>query len=165
VTATFRIQQLASAHDRSSFACDVPALDRYLRELAMQDIRRRVSSCFVAVGREDECVCGYYTLAATGLPLAELPIEVGKRLPRYPLVPAVLVGRLAVDRRYRGLKLGAALLADAVMRSARAEPAVHSMVVDAKDNDAAAFYRHHGFRPLASNPMSLFLPLASARGL
>jgi ribosomal protein S18 acetylase RimI-like enzyme len=165
VTDQFVIEPLTSRHDRTSFTCNVPALDRYLREFAMQDVRRRVANCYVAVGTDDQLTRGFFTLAATGLHLKDIPADVAKGLPRYPVVPAVLIGRLAVDRRYCGRGLGAALLGDAFMRAARSEPAVHTMLVDAKDEQAAAFYRHYGFRPLASNPMSLFLPLASAHGL
>jgi ribosomal protein S18 acetylase RimI-like enzyme len=165
VTERFVIEPLTAQHDRTLFTCAVPALDRYLRELAMQDVRRRVANCYVAVGTDDQLIWGFFTLAATGLPLKDLPADAAKGLPRYPVLPAVLIGRLAVDQRYRGRGLGAALLGDAFMRAARSEPAVHTMLVDAKDDQAVAFYRRHGFRPLASNPMSLFLPLASARGL
>lgn len=165
MTDQFVIEPLTTRHDRTLFACKVPALDRYLREIAMQDVRRRIANCFVATGVDDGLIRGFFTLAATGLSLKDLPPDAAKGLPRYPVVPAVLIGRLAVDQRYRGRGLGAALLGDAFMRAARSEPAVHTMLVDAKDEQAAAFYRRHGFRPLASNSMSLFLPLASARGL
>jgi ribosomal protein S18 acetylase RimI-like enzyme len=74
----------------------------------------------------------------------------------------VRIGRLAVDRKFRGHGLGAALLADAVRRTLQAPPAVFTLLVDAKNEEASAFYRHHGFLPLASKPRSLFLPLATA---
>lgn len=165
MTDRFVVEPLTARHDRTSFACNVPALDRYLREFAMQDVRRRVANCFVAVGIDDPLIRGFFTLAVTGLPLKDLPADATKGLPRYPVVPAVLIGRLAIDHRYRGRGLGGALLGDAFIRASRSEPAVHTMLVDAKDKQAAAFYRRYGFRPLASNPMSLFLPLASVRGL
>jgi ribosomal protein S18 acetylase RimI-like enzyme len=165
VTEEFIIERLTSAHDRPSFSSEIPALDRYLRELAMQDMRRRVANCYVAIGAESGLLAGFYTLTATALRLSDLPDDATKRLPRYPTVPAALIGRLAVDRRFRGVGLGAALLSDAFMRAARSEPAVHTMLVDAKDEQAVAFYRHHGFRPLVSHPMSLFLPLAVARNV
>jgi GNAT superfamily N-acetyltransferase len=97
-----------------------------------------------------------------GIPNTALPSHVTKRLPRYQLIPAVQVGRLAVDLRYRGRKLGSVLLADAAVRSARADPAAFTLLVDAKDEGAAAFYRKHGFTPLASRPLTLFLPIATA---
>ena len=149
-------------HDRAAFDCGVPALDRYIREQAGQDIRRRVSNCFVAVDQATLAIAGYYTLAASSIPVLDLPAAETKKLPRYPVLPAVLIGRLAVDSRYRGQHLGSALVADALHRAVHADAAVFTMLVDAKDESAAAFYRHFGFIPLESRPMSLFLPIATA---
>lgn len=153
----FVIEALA-AHDRNGFASGSASLDRYLRELAAQDVRRRLSNCFVALD-EAGTIAGYFTLAAASIPLNELPEAEKKRLPRYPLLPACQIGRLAVDKRFQRLGLGGALILDAAMRAA---PAVMAIVVDAKDEKAAAFYHHLGFRPFASRPMSLYLPLATA---
>lgn len=136
-------------------------LDRYIRELATQDIRRRISNCFVAVDTAGK-LAGYYTLAATSLPLPGLAPDHARRLPRYTAFPACLVGRLAVDQAFRGQGLGGALLVDAVARALRAEPAIFAMIVDAKDEAAVRFYLHHGFQRFASRPMSLYLPLAEA---
>ncbi|MFL5042789.1 MAG: GNAT family N-acetyltransferase, partial [Xanthobacteraceae bacterium] len=103
-----------------------------------------------------------YTLAASSVPVTEPPLTETKRLPRYPVLPATLIGRVAVDSRYRGRQLGIALVADAIRRSARAEPAVFTLLVDAKDDAAAAFYPKLGFVPLASRSLTLFLPIATA---
>jgi ribosomal protein S18 acetylase RimI-like enzyme len=161
VTQGFRIEALSPAHDRKPFSCGVEAPDRYLREFATQDIKRRVSNCFVA---RDEigAVAGYYTFAATSIPLTELPAETTKRLPRYGLVPAGLIGRLAVDRKFKGLRLGSALIIDAAARAARSDPAIFALVVDAKNDDAVAFYKHEGFRPFRNKPHSLYLPIVTA---
>jgi GNAT superfamily N-acetyltransferase len=105
-------------------------------------------------------VAGYYTLAAGGVPLNDLASDLIRRLPRYPSVPVARVGRLAVDRSFQGRHLGAALLADAALRAARSEVAVHALVVDAKDEAAAAFYRHHGFEPFGGQSRQLIVPLA-----
>ena len=160
MTAALRIEPLQD-QDRKTFSCEVPALDRYLREQATQDIRRRVSNCFVALDTEDR-IAGYYTFAATGLPLTELPEAIAKRLPRYGLLPAGLIGRLAVDVNYRGQGLGGALVIDAARRAAGADPAIFALLVDAKDEAAAAFYRHLGFTRFNSRPLSLLLPIATA---
>ena len=157
----FRIEALASTHDRLSFSSGVEPLDRYLRELATQDIKRRVSNCFVALD-ESGGIAGYYTFAATSLPLTELSAEEAKRLPRYALLPAGLIGRLAIDRRFQRQRLGGALIMDAVARAARADQANFELIVDAKDEAAVAFYEHLQFRRFASRPKSLFLPLATA---
>lgn len=157
----FRIEALSSAHDRSLFASGVAPLDRYLREFATQDVRRRLNNCFVAIDRADR-IAGYYTFSASSMPLAELDATQIKRLPRYPLLPAALIGRLAVDREFQGRRLGSALLMDAARRAERIDPAIFALIVDAKDDAARRFYEHHGFRQFVSRSMSLFLPLATA---
>lgn len=162
MTTGFTIQPLGGAHDRRSFSCGVPALDRYLHELAAQDMRRRISNCFVAVDADAATIAAYYTFAATSFPLADLPPALTKRLPRYAALPAGLIGRLAVDQRFRGKRLGSSLIMDAVQRAANADPSIFALVVDAKDDEATAFYRHLGFQSFASRPMSLFLPIATA---
>jgi ribosomal protein S18 acetylase RimI-like enzyme len=161
LTSGFRIEALTAAHDRKSFSCDVEPLDRYLRDLVSQDIKRRISNCFVALD-DKGVVAGYYTFAATSLPLTELPADLAKRLPRYPLAPAGLIGRLAVAEEFRGKRLGGALLIDAAVRAARSDPAIFALVVDAKSSSAVAFYERHGFLRFASKPDSLFLPIAAA---
>ncbi|MDD5057388.1 MAG: GNAT family N-acetyltransferase [Sideroxydans sp.] len=156
----FRVAPLATEHDRTQFRCGSAPLDRYFQQQVTQDVRRRVTACFVALTGEQR-IAGYYTLAATSLLLNELPPAISKKLPRYPLVPAVRMGRLAVDQDFKNLGLGGALLADAMCRAAHSEITAYAMVVDAKDKNAAAFYRHHGFIPLPDSPLTLFLPLAT----
>ena len=164
MTGPFSIEPLSGSHPRTAFSCGVPELDRYFHEIVSQDIKRRLSNCFVALDKAG-VVAAYYTLAATSLPLTELPPKVTKRLPRYPLVPAGLIGRLAVDRSYRGQGLGAALIVDAIARAMRSERAIFALVVDAKDEAASRFYQHLGFRTFISHPMRLFLPIAEAARL
>lgn len=151
------------AHDRSSFSCGVPVLDRYLCEQASQDVKRLMASCFVAVETAAKTIAGYYTLAAASVLADGLPEEVRKRLPRYPVLPTALIGRLAVDQRISRKGLGGALLADAALRVLKSDVKAFALIVEAKDENAAAFYRHHGFRPFESRPLSLFLPLATAK--
>lgn len=160
LVAPYIIESLAPSHDRSGFKSGVEPLDRYFASQVTQDIRRRISACFVAVERASGAVAGFYTIATSSMPLLDIAAATAKKLPRYPLIPAVRVGRLAVAESHRGQKLGAALLADAIDRSLRSEIAAFAIVVDAKDDAAAAFYKHNGFIPFASTPMSLYLPLA-----
>lgn len=94
--------------------------------------------------------------------MTELPPDEAKRLPRYPLLPAGLIGRLAVATGHIGQGLGAALILDAVERATRAEPAIFTLIVDAKDDNASRFYTHLGFRALISRPSSLYWPVAEA---
>jgi GNAT superfamily N-acetyltransferase len=157
-----RIEPLSPRHDRSRFSSGSDALDRYFREQASQDVKRRVTTCFVAVSVRDEDVAGYYTLTATGIALSGIAEVISKKLPRYPVVPAALLGRLAVERRYQGQGLGGILLADALMRAARAELGVFAMVVDAKDEAAQSFYEHYGFAILPGEGRRLCLPIVEA---
>jgi ribosomal protein S18 acetylase RimI-like enzyme len=159
-SAPFQLAPLDAAHDRTTFNSGSKPLDRYLQEQVTQDVRRRVAACFVALA-DGQRIAGYYTLASASLLLADLPASTGKKLPRYPTVPAVRMGRLAVDQTLKGQGLGGALLADALDRAARSEIAAYALMVDAKDEAAAAFYRHHGFIALSDLPLTLFLPLAT----
>jgi len=157
--ALFAVTPLMAEHDRPFFRSGYDSLDRYLREQVSQDIRRRVAACFVVIENENR-IAGYYTLASASMPLIALPPEKQKKLPRYPAVPTVRMGRLAVDQGFQGKGLGAALLANAISRTARSEIASYALTVDAKNEHAASFYQHHGFMPLPSNPLILFLPFA-----
>ena len=151
------------AQDRSAFSCGAAALDRYLREQASQDVKRLVASCFILMEAATGAIAGYYTLAATSVPASDLPTDILKRLPRYPILPAALVGRLAVDQRFHRKGLGGILLADAALRVIRGDMKAFSLIVDAKDEAAVAFYRREGFIPFASRPLSLFLSLATVK--
>ena len=157
MTPPYRIQ-LLGAHDRSAFASGSEALDRYLQQQAKQDMRRRVASCFVAVDATGE-IAGFYTIAASSLVLELLSAEQAKRLPRYPTVPAVLIGRLAVAKTHQGKRLGAALVADAILRTTRAEVMAYAMIVDAKDDAAVGFYEHLGFARLRDDQRRLIRAL------
>jgi ribosomal protein S18 acetylase RimI-like enzyme len=161
VTGQFRIEVLGSQHERNKFSCGVEALDRYFLERVTQDVRRRATVCYVALEIDTGRVAGYYTLAAGGVPLTDIPEDIIKRLPRYPSVPVAKLGRLAIDVDFQGQRLGGALLWDAVTRALRSEVAVFALVVDAKDDHAKAFYHHLGFTTLGSLPQQLFLPLAN----
>ena len=164
-TPAFSVSLLSVGQDRSQFQCGAKALDHYFQHQVGQDVRRRITSCFVATSTAHGQLAGFYTLASSSIPLNDLPPALLKKLPRYPQVPVVRMGRLAIDLAFKGQGLGAALLADALMRCCKAEIAAFALVVDAKDDTAAAFYAHHGFLVLPEQPLTLFLPLATARTL
>jgi GNAT superfamily N-acetyltransferase len=159
MTSSFIVEPLGPSHDRTEFTCGVEALDRYFRAQAGQDVRRRVTACFVAREIVTDRIAGFYTLAAGGILLAQMPVRLAKRLPRYPAVPVARLGRLAVARAYHDRKLGGALLWDAIERATRSEVAVYALVVDAKDQQAESFYLHHGFVPFGDTRRTLILPL------
>ena len=159
--ATPFVMEALGAQPRDEFDCGVDALNRYLKSQAGQDIRRGVARCFVAIDAGSLAIAGYYTLSACHLLLDKIPSTLAKRLPHYPEVPAARLGRLAIDVRFQGRKLGAALLADAALRALRSEVAVVFLLADAKNEAAAAFYRHHGFASDPQTPLRLFIPLAT----
>jgi GNAT superfamily N-acetyltransferase len=163
VTASFVIAPLAAGHDRQAFSCGAEPLDRYLQTQAAQDVRRHIANCFVASPLQGNAVAGYYTLSAASIPMTDLPEALARKLPRYPVLPAALIGRLAVDRLWQGRQLGAALLFDAIARAIRADAAVFALIVDAKDEAAARFYGHYGFEAFSGRAKRLFLPVATAR--
>jgi len=154
-----RVEVLGPQHNRASFESGSESLDRYLRVQAGQDARKSMAAPFVLV-LPGGAIGGYYTLSATGVNLAELPARTARKLPRYPLVPATLLGRLAVDRRHRGKGYGRFLLADALLRSVRSEIASFAVIVDAKDENARRFYERESFLPFPDRPMKLFRPMA-----
>lgn len=159
-----RVEALSSDHNRSVFESGVEPLDRYLRTQAGQDARKNMAAPFVLL-LPDGTVAGYYTLSSTSVQLAELPEKTVRKLPRYPLVPATLLGRLAVDRKQQGKGYGRFLLADALYRTARSEIASFAVIVDAKDDNARRFYERESFLPLPDQPMKLFCPMADIRKL
>jgi GNAT superfamily N-acetyltransferase len=111
----------------------------------------------------DDAIAGYYTLSATGVKLTELPADVTRKLPKYPLVPATLatlLGRLAVDKTHQGRGYGRFLLAAALLRAVRSEIASFAIVVDAKDEAARRFYERESFLPLPDQPLRLFRSMA-----
>jgi predicted GNAT family N-acyltransferase len=149
--------------DRTSFFSGNCELDNYLRVQARQDAKRKVAAPFVMVD-DTRRVLGYYTLSAYGIRPAELPQDVAKKLPKYPLIPATLLGRLAVSSEHRGQKLGRLLLLDALYRSWKNTKEIASVGVVAEAIDASAreFYLHHEFVSLAQHPQKLFIAMATA---
>jgi len=158
----YQIEPLGPSHDRSAFYSGVTELDQYFHHQAGQDAKRRVATPFVLVNTSGS-ILGYYTLSAYAIRLDVLPNAISKRLPRYPLIPATLLGRLAVSGAARGRRLGRLLLMDALHRSWRntAEVASVGVVVDALDDAARSFYLHHEFMPLLDHPNRLFLAMAT----
>lgn len=152
----YLITPLESHHDRKAFTCGVEALDRYLRGQASQDARRSVATVFIAEERATGAVKGFYTLSMAAVNLDRLPPDLTRKMPRYPTVPAVRLGRLAVHTEARGLGLGSYLLFDALARSLRNEIAWAAFLVDAKEEAAQRFYLQFDLSPLADDSLHLF---------
>lgn len=156
------VVSLDASHDRSTFESGVEPLDRYFRAQIGPDARKGMAAPFVLV-LPDGTIVGYYTLSATAVRIGEFPEPIAKKLPRYPLVPATLVGRLAVDYRNRGKGHGRYMLADALFRAMRSEIASFAVVVEAKDDNARRFYERESFIPFSGQPMRLYRPIADYR--
>jgi len=157
---SFRTEPLGN-RARGLFCCGIEALDRYFHRQVSQDIRRRLTACYVGLCGDPERICGFYTLSACHIALPDLPAEITRRLPPYPAIPAVRIGRLAVDQEFGGQGIGSAMLVDAARRVIESDVAAFALIVDAKDAQAVAFYEHHGFSRLAveGEARTLFIPL------
>ena len=146
-------------HDRSAFSSGNERIDAYLRQTVSQDVKRGYAACNVLVEKASSRVAGFYTLSSHSIPLTELAPDVARKLPRYPSVPAVLIGWLGRDAFFRGRGVGSMLLADAITRLAAAPIGLHAICADAIDDAAAAFYLEHQFVPFDSRPNALYLPM------
>lgn len=165
MSARFAIEALAKTHKRTDFACGNDRIDDYFHKTVSQDVKRKYATCFVARELATGQVAGFYTLSSSNVPLNDVPEMLAKKLPRYPTVPAVLIGWLGRHRDYAGLGLGEALLFDAIKIVATAPIGAHAIFADAIDDKAAAFYAAFGFEPLITRPRTLYLPLATALSL
>jgi GNAT superfamily N-acetyltransferase len=160
-TSPFSIVSFSREHAKAGFCCGAEVLDRYFTERAGQDIKRNLARCFVAIDNEEKRIAGYYTLSAAQIPLLDVPEQLARKQPRYVVIPASRIGRLAVDGRYQGRGLGSVLIADALKKSSDTAMGVYALLVDSKDDSATAFYQHHGFIPCLGKPQTLFLPLGT----
>jgi GNAT superfamily N-acetyltransferase len=123
-------------------------LNQYLQQLAGQDMKRKLSVCFVLPDSDLEGIMGYYTLSNNSIPLDILPPERRKKLPSsYTNIPVTLLGRLAVDKRFQGRGLGKWLLMDALKRSLDVSLSIasYAVIVDPLDPVAEMFYAKYGF--------------------
>ena len=147
-------------HDRSDFNCSKESLNRYLLKTASQDLKRKVATIFVLV-EDSNKVLAYHTLSAFTIEAAELDSSLAKKLPRYPRLPATILGRLAVDVNYRGRGFGKLMLIDALLKAFENTRTIASIavVVDALDDSASSFYRKYGFVAFKSQPSRLYLPM------
>lgn len=165
--ALYQIHFLQKLHDRSRFSCGVQALDNYLKKQANQDINRDIAAIYVLTEEGSNVVLGYYTLSSTIISLDDLPNAISKRLPKYPNLPAILIGRLALDKRCQSKGYGEILLVDALKRSLDLSNAMGSMavVVDAINEKAKSFYERFGFISFQDIHCRLFITMKSIRKL
>jgi len=164
-----------SCHQRDGFCCGNEALDTYLTEQANQSQSRDCAITYVLIedpgdNRVNPCqVVGYITLISQSIPLAECPAWVAKKITNKPLLPAILVARMAVDNKFKGRKLGEALLVKVALRVAKEQAdsigGCAIVFLDAKDDVAKSFYLRYGFMELPKNPFQLFMPMSEIRKL
>lgn len=160
---TYRVRPLDTIADVGGFECGKPPLDEYLRRYASQDVRRNLARVFVATPEQNaKAIAGYFTLSAGSVSCSNLPEQLARKLPRYP-VPVALIGRLVVAVDLQGKGLGSILVAKAVEKVVQASEtlAVAGIIVDAKDDEAISFSRHLGFLLLEGQPSRLLLPRGS----
>lgn len=161
---SLRIELLDSKkHNRSTFQCGVYSLDDYIKTRASQELKKRVSTPYVLTDSPKRQVLGYYCLSSYSIASIELDELTVQNLPRYPLLPAIMLGRLAVDLGYQGKGYGDLLVADALKRSLELSKQLASfaVVVDAIDQSAARFYQRHGFTEFPDDPLKFYLPVAT----
>jgi predicted GNAT family N-acyltransferase len=161
------IEQLDKKHNKNLFSCGTQALDQYLKIQASQDTKKNVAITYVLTHQDCDDVSGFYTISSIGIFPGELPVELAKKLPRYPVLPGILLGRLAVDENMKGNKIGAFLLMDALKRSLAVshQIGIVAVIVDAKDVISVNFYKHFGFIPFLANDHRLFLPIGTIKEL
>lgn len=158
---TLICEPLNRLHARSEFTTTHPALERFLRQQARQEMDKNVSVSYVLRPSDATQILGYYTLSASAIVLKDLPEALRKKLPHYPVVPAILLGRLAIDSRFQGQGLGAKLLIHALKRAYQTSRIIGAVavVVDAIDQPAVSFYRKYGFTQEEDDPQRLFIQI------
>lgn len=154
----FSIELLGSHHDRAAFSCGDSRLDRYLHSVATQDKKKNIAIPYIIFDRDRQAIVGYYTLSMSGIDLTQLPEQIAKKLPKYPIVGVTLIGRLAVSSDYKGYGWGKLLIMDALHRSLKASKATASfaVVVDAIDDAAVRFYQRFDFQLFPDSSTKLF---------
>jgi len=152
-------------HDRSSFICESSELETYLKKTANQEAKKRVTVTYVMA--DGAHIKGFYTLASSAINLNQLPESTTKKLPRYPAISAILLGRLAVHQHEQGHGLGKLLLVDALKRSVELSYMLgaYAVVVDAKNDGAHRFYSHFDFIELPDQQYRLFMPMSTIEKL
>ena len=150
-------------HTRSTFVCGNDSLDNYIKKQASQELKKKVSTVFVLIDSPNSDVIAYYTLSAYTVDVSRLNESFAKTVPRYPLLPATLLGRLAVTKAYQGKGIGELILVDALQRVLEATTQIASLavVVEAIDENAVSFYQRYGFLEFKQHPLKLYLPTKS----
>jgi len=154
-------EPLNSTHKKSDFSCGKEMLDVYIHKQANQDLKRKISACFVINEKETNLIKGYYTLSNNSIPLKLVPKHIQKKLPRsYQAIPTILLGRLGIDTKFQDQGIGKLILVDALKRSCQISKTIGSfaVVVDPIDQGTENFYGKYGFIKLPDSG-KMFLPM------
>ncbi len=159
---SFQVITFDKSYSFLDFDCGIDHLNKYLTNYASQDIKRYLASVFVCISKNDNAkkVVGYYTLSSSYIDISSLGESYTKKLPRYPYFPAVLIGRLAVDKNHQGKGMGYWLLTDGLYKALKSEIAAFGVVVEAKNDKAASFYKNYKFDKCVGNTSKLFLRMS-----
>lgn len=162
MTNPLHIEKLQRVHAVEAFTCGRPELDRFLIRHALR--AQQANSSQTYVGLNGNTVVGFYTIVAGEVRHADAPERVAKGMPLYP-IPLLVLARLAVHSGWQGRGIGAGLLLDALGRTLQVADmvGVRSLAVHAKDDSAAAFYRHFGFAPSPADSRHLFMLIKDIR--
>lgn len=166
MTQRICIERLEKNHNRSFFDCGEEKLNSYLQKHAGQDIKKHVSAVYVAVLLDSpSIIIGFYTLSAAQMDISNIPSEIAKTLPRYPLLPAFRIGRLAINKEQQNLGVGKMLLLDALYKCFVSDIGGIAVIVEAKNENAISFYKKYGFIQLPEQPLNMFLPMKIIKNL
>ncbi len=158
------LSPLSSKHDRNSFDCGVPEINRYLKEIARQDAEKDMSRTFVSPGDDQIRITGFYTLANSFLSFEEMPQE--KKVSRYP-APVALLAQIAVDGNSQGQGIGTTLLFDAQARARDISENIglHALILDAREESLCAYYEQYDFQRCAGESLRMYKTLTAIRRL
>lgn len=163
----YLIEPLGKEHNKASFSCGISELDKFLKEQASQQMRKKMSTTYVLTQNGEMEIMGYYSLAAYGINTKLLPQHITKRLPKYDQAPATLLGRLAVNNHYQGLGIGEYLLVSALQKSYDISQLQGSLcvIVEAINQNAVNFYKKYGFIQFDDNKNNLFITMKTISDL
>lgn len=149
---------------RDTFSCYVKELENYFHRYVSQDVKKKLAKCFVLIDNEQSKIIGYYTLSALSVSISDIPQErINKGIP-YPIIPAVLLGRLAIDDNFQKQGYGKFLIVDAMHKIKNTNIAAALLIVEAKDDNARLFYDKLGFiefKESNEKHRKLFYPLTN----
>lgn len=160
-----KIVPISKNIDKKDFDCGIDELNLYLKQFAIPNDKKNIGKTFIAVNENEPAKpIGYYTVSMAQILFIDLPNSLKKGLPRYP-VPAMRIGKLAVDSHFKGMSIGSFLLKNALMRAVNilSEIALNCVIVDALNHAAKSFYLKYGFVAFEDNPLTLVISLKTIK--